>query len=57
MQITLHAPQITFLILMTLAVINHTAHHGESREPYNGPAALLDAVVTTAILYWGGFFG
>jgi hypothetical protein len=56
MNITLHAPQITILILLAFGIVLCTAKHGEERPPYNGLVALLDAIITIAILYWGNFF-
>ena len=57
MTFTLHAPQITYLILLTLDTILAIVKHGESRGKFNGPLYFLDACITIAILYWGGFFG
>jgi hypothetical protein len=44
------------LLLIIAGVVLHTAKHGEERPPYNGPVELIDACITIAILYWGGFF-
>lgn len=54
---TMHAPQIIFCTLMLIGYGIHAAKHGQKREPYNGGVALLDVIITSLLLWWGGFFG
>jgi hypothetical protein len=49
-------PQLILLFLILLNVINHICNHDAERPIYNGPMAFLDAVLTIALLYFGGFF-
>lgn len=53
----MHAPQIVWIALIAASLGIGLAKHGEPREDYNFFIALISAVVETAILIWGGFFG
>ena len=55
---TLHAPQIAMIALMTLSTGEHLVKNGEPRDGRwsFGVAVLSDAIVY-GLLYWGGFFG
>lgn len=54
---SMHAPQIVWIALIAASLGIGLAKHGEPREDYNFFIALISAVVETAILIWGGFFG
>lgn len=51
------APQIIWIVLVTLSVGLHLSKHGEPRtERYSFWGMLLNAAITAGLLYWGGFF-
>lgn len=49
-------PQITWVVLVALALGIHAAKHGQQREPYNFIMALVNVVISVGLLYAGGFF-
>lgn len=49
-------PQTIYLGLLGLTVVAHVSKHGEQREPYNGPVQFINACLSFALLYWGGFW-
>lgn len=49
-------PQLIYLALTALGAGFVIAKHGEPRDPYNAPGALIGTAIVLAILYWGGFF-
>jgi len=49
-------PQILLLALMCLNLGLALGKHGQPRGNVNFGGALIDAVVLTALLWWGGFF-
>lgn len=53
----MHAPQIAWIALVAASLGTGLAKHGEPCENYNFFTTLISAVVETAILIWGGFFG
>lgn len=55
-QITIGVPQIIMLVIMAFNIIFAAIHHGQPREPYNGYAVLLAAIIECGLLTWGGFF-
>ena len=57
MNITIHVPQLLFLLLGILEIIIFTVKHGQSRDDYNAFIKVLDLAILTALLTWGGFFG
>lgn len=52
----MHVPQIVFLILMIISTVVKIMKHGEPRDNYNAFEALLDAMLTVLLLWWGGFW-
>lgn len=56
MTFTLHAPQITMLILCALGCCGAGTSHGKPRENWNFYTTFFSILVEIAILYWGGFF-
>jgi hypothetical protein len=57
MNITLHAPQLVFLLVVIMELIIFTVKHGQSRDDYNAFVKVLDLAILIALLAWGGFFG
>lgn len=57
MENSMHAPQIAWIALVAASLSIGLAKHGEPREDYNFFSVLISAVIETAILIWGGFFG
>jgi len=56
----LECPQILWAILAGLGLIFGAARHGvapSEGQKYNGPFAVIAAIITFAIYYFGGFFG
>ena len=53
----MHAPQIAWIALVAASLGIGLAKHGEPRGDYNFFTVLISAVIETAILIWGGFFG
>ena len=51
-------PQIIILILCQVMLLYAAYMHGKPRkeEKYNFWEALLNMILTLALLYWGGFF-
>ena len=55
---SIEAPQIMFIILISMRVGLNLAKHGESlNTKYSFPSALVHAAIMGGLLYWGGFFG
>jgi hypothetical protein len=55
---TLHAPQIIMIVLITLGVIQGIVFNGKtSVSKYSWWNGVLNALVITALLWWGGFWG
>lgn len=53
----MHAPQIIMIVLITLSVSRGVIKHGESDGTVSAPANIIGAILTLALLWWGGFFG
>ena len=53
------APQVIVLFFLVMSVVMNICEHGKEKslKNFNGPIALLDAALTFALLWWGGFFG
>lgn len=49
-------PQAIYVFLLVVGVVVSIVKHGEPRAAHNGVERFLDAVLSVAILYWGGFF-
>lgn len=50
-------PQRIMLSLIFISIGISIARHGEQKnEKHNAVITLLNATITIAILYWGGFF-
>ena len=49
-------PQIIYMILTVLGIVIACVNHGKEREPYNAYIQFISAIITTALLAWGGFF-
>jgi hypothetical protein len=56
MQLTFHAPQLVFVVLLFLGLIVAIVKHGEKRSDYSAFVTFFDTMITLALLYWGGFF-
>ena len=57
MTLSLHIPQILFLVLLCMGLGQHLAKNGEQRaDKYNFGLALICTVIEVALLTWGGFF-
>ena len=53
----MHAPQIIYIVLMAVSLALNMADHGKPKKgEENFWTSALAAVITTAILWWGGFF-
>ncbi len=53
----MHAPQIIYIIIMTIALTAHINNHGKpTNEKYNWWAKLISTGITVGLLIWGGFF-
>lgn len=50
------APQIIFIVLITLSVSRGILKHGESDGYVSAPSSIVGAVLTVGLLWWGGFF-
>ena len=56
MQITLHAPQIVMLVLMSISLARAYAVHGKPFTHHIGNM-IINQTILIALLVWGGFFG
>jgi hypothetical protein len=55
---TLHAPQIIYVVLLLLGVGIDLAKHGQPKTgKHSFPSSFFAAALILALLYWGGFFG
>ena len=54
---TMHWPQIVYLLLTILGLGIAIGKHGQPREPWSFPQTLVSTVVCLGLLYAGGFFG
>ena len=57
MNIVLHWPQITWIILVSLSLIIVALNHGKPRESYNIFTFLITLAISVTLLIKGGFFG
>lgn len=57
MTITLHAPQIIFLLWQAIVLIVATLEHGKPAGNYNVWKLFPLICAEIALLWWGGFFG
>ena len=53
----IHAPQLIFIILASVSVTVHLAKHGQPQSPPSFPMTLMNVGLTTALPWWGRFFG
>ena len=49
-------PQITWIVLNTMAFGVILANHGKPRDPHNAGWALVTLAIEVTLLYFGGFF-
>lgn len=49
-------PALIVLFLEVLGLVIAVAKHGEPRDNVNALYVLISFVLTTALLWWGGFF-
>jgi hypothetical protein len=49
-------PQVTMIALLAMSVGISIAKHGESRPPFSAWAAMINAGISSGLLYAGGFF-
>lgn len=54
---TMHTPQITMIVLMSLGVGIALARHSKPRSTHNAYFKIIDMCLLAWILYCGGFFG
>jgi len=55
--IKMQAPQIIYLVVSCLALGINIAKHGEPKnENYSAITSFIGAILTLALMYWGGFF-
>lgn len=52
----MHVPQIIYIILLAIGVLNSTARHGQPQPNYNMWVSLFGTGLTVGLLIWGGFF-
>ena len=58
MTLQLHAPQLIYIALLMIGIGIDTAKHGEPKTGnHNCTSSIIAAILTIALLYWGGFFG
>lgn len=58
MSITLHAPQIIFLVLSAMSLGISLAMDGKPRAgKYSFLVTLISQAIGIGLVYWGGFFG
>lgn len=57
MTIHLGWPQIIYIALSVLGLVDCTINHGKPRLPYNAWSMLSATIIYTLLLWWGGFFG
>ncbi len=54
---TLHAPQLIMLVLMTVALGISLSEHGQERRgTKNFFTDLIATIISFGLLWWGGFF-
>ena len=53
----MHWPQIVFIVAMSISLYISLICHGEDRGEHNFFYKLIDVAVTSAVLYFGGFWG
>jgi len=52
------APQIVWIVLVTMSLTLNLAMHGKPRTgKHSFPQALFAVSLTAGLLWWGGFFG
>lgn len=56
MVIKLGFPQMIWLALCIIGITFTAIHHGEEREPYNVNIQIIGFLISSGLLYWGGFF-
>jgi len=49
-------PEGILIALMFLSLAIHAGKHGQPREPYDFPVALVSFMISLTLLYFGGFF-
>jgi hypothetical protein len=54
---TLHWPQITWVVLTLLGLGLALGKHGQSKGDYSFWESLLNTAIAAWLLYYGGFFG
>ena len=55
---TLHAPQIIYLILCLYVLMSNAYHHGKViKKEVNVFVESFGMTIGLLLLYWGGFFG
>jgi hypothetical protein len=54
---TLHWPQITYIVLSAIGLGESLARHGKPRENENAVTSLISLGIWAWLLYEGGFFG
>lgn len=57
MTINLGIPQIIWLAMVVIGLIDETIKHGKPHAPHNAYTFAISAVISFLLLYWGGFFG
>lgn len=50
-------PQILMMLLLSANLGIYLAKHGQERDDFSFPAGAFSLGLTTALLWWGGFWG